>query len=341
VTTQREDAARAPATRIALVVDDEPAITELVRDALTSEGFSVDTAFDGLAALRSARKHSPDIVVLDIGLPGLDGFEVCRALRKETNAPVVFLTARGAEVDRIVGLELGADDYIVKPFSPRELIARVRAVLRRSGAAPLEAAARRVVGAIAVDAQRREVTLDGKPVRLKPREFDVLWLLACNEGRVFTRDQLIETVWGFDFDGDPRTVDVHVRRIRRALGDDARAPRYLHTIHGLGYKLSTPGAALQRAAPCPKNAGISRRASPICVGSARACASSANKAARRRCSTLRSPDSRRCAARNAALRCNCANKPSPPRSPRRRATCSVAAMSSRPVRKRRGSRRSW
>ena len=239
---QRDDAARAPATRVALVVDDEPAITELVRDALAAEGFSVDTASDGLAALRSARKHSPDVIVLDIGLPGLDGFDVCRTLRKETSAPVVFLTARGAEVDRIVGLELGADDYIVKPFSPRELVARVRAVLRRAGVAPMEAAARRVVGPIAIDAQRREVSIDGKPVRLKPREFDVLWLLACNEGRVFTRDQLIETVWGFDFDGDPRTVDVHIRRIRRALGDDARSPRYLHTIHGLGYKLSTPAS---------------------------------------------------------------------------------------------------
>lgn len=238
---ERDDVARAPATRVALVVDDEPAITGLVRDALAAEGFSVDSATDGMAALRSARKHSPDVVVLDIGLPGLDGFEVCRALRKETTAPIVFLTARGAEIDRIVGLELGADDYVVKPFSPRELVARVKAVLRRSGAAPPEAAARRVVGSIAVDAQRREVTLDGKSVRLKPREFDVLWLLACNEGRVFTRDQLIETVWGFDFDGDPRTVDVHIRRIRRALGDDARSPRYLHTIHGLGYKLTSPG----------------------------------------------------------------------------------------------------
>jgi DNA-binding response OmpR family regulator len=240
---QRDDTARAPASRVALVVDDEPAITELVRDALAAEGFSVDTASDGMAALRCARKHSPDVIVLDIGLPGLDGFDVCRTLRKETSAPVIFLTARGSEVDRIVGLELGADDYIVKPFSPRELVARVRAVLRRAGAAPPEAAARRIVGPIAVDAQRREVSIDGKPVRLKPREFDVLWLLACNEGRVFTRDQLIETVWGFDFDGDPRTVDVHIRRIRRALGDDARSPRFLHTIHGLGYKLSTPAPA--------------------------------------------------------------------------------------------------
>jgi DNA-binding response OmpR family regulator len=237
---QRDTTAKAPATRIALVVDDEAAITELVRDALAAEGFAVDTAADGMAALRSARRHSPDVVVLDVGLPGLDGFDVCRTLRKETNAPVIFLTARGEEIDRIVGLELGADDYIVKPFSPRELVARVRAVMRRAGAAPPEAAVRRVVGAISVDAQRREVSIAGRAVRLKPREFDLLWLLACNEGRVFTRDQLIETVWGFDFDGDPRTVDVHVRRIRRAFGDDARAPRYLHTVHGLGYKLAAP-----------------------------------------------------------------------------------------------------
>ena len=235
-----ERSAHAPATRVALVVDDEPAIVELVRDALRDAGYSVDVAHDGMAALRSARKRSPDIVILDVGLPGLDGFEVCRALRKESNAPILFLTARTAEVDRVVGLELGADDYIVKPFSPRELVARVRAVSRRAGAAPPEAGARRAVGDIEIDAQKREVTIGGKPVRLKPREFDVLWLLTCNEGRVFTRDQLIETVWGFDFDGDPRTVDVHVRRIRRALADDARAPRYLHTIHGLGYKLSAP-----------------------------------------------------------------------------------------------------
>jgi two-component system alkaline phosphatase synthesis response regulator PhoP len=242
MTTSRdsERAAKAPATRTALVVDDEPAIVELVRDALDGAGYSVDTAFDGLAALRSARKRSPDIVILDVGLPGLDGFEVCRQLRKESNAPILFLTARSSEVDRVVGLELGADDYIVKPFSARELIARVRAVSRRAGSAPPEAAARRAVGEIEIDAQKREVTVGGRPVRLKPREFDVLWLLTCNEGRVFTRDQLIETVWGFDFDGDPRTVDVHVRRIRRAIADDARAPRYLHTIHGLGYKLAAP-----------------------------------------------------------------------------------------------------
>jgi two-component system response regulator RegX3 len=223
----------------ALVVDDDPNIAELLRDSLKAEGMDVTIAADGPAALRQARSCSPDVVILDIGLPGLDGFDVCRALRKETAAPIVVVSARNAEVDRVVGLELGADDYITKPFSPRELVARVRAVMRRSGMAP-PAAHARSVGQLCIDAQRREVAINGKPVSLKPREFDLLWLLMRNEGRVFTRDQLIEAVWGFDFEGDPRTVDVHMRRIRRAIGDDAHRPRYLHTVHGLGYKLSAP-----------------------------------------------------------------------------------------------------
>ncbi|MDQ6780217.1 MAG: response regulator transcription factor [Candidatus Eremiobacteraeota bacterium] len=225
-----------------LVVDDEPAVTELLCDALRSEGFSVITAADGPAALRRAREHNPDLVVLDIGLPGLDGFEVCRVLRKESTAPVLVVSARSAEVDRVVGLELGADDYIIKPFSPREFLARVRAIMRRSGVAMPPTAQRRTIGAICVDADRREVTAAGSTVRLKPREFDLLWLFARNEGHVFTRDQLIEAVWGFDYEGDPRTVDVHVRRIRRAIGDSATQPRYLHTVHGLGYKFSAPAS---------------------------------------------------------------------------------------------------
>jgi DNA-binding response OmpR family regulator len=191
-----------------------------------------------MAAMRRARATQPDVVVLDVGLPGLDGFEVCRALRKETSAPILFLTARGEEIDRVVGLELGADDYIAKPFSPRELVARVRAVMRRSGVSAPEPGQRKTVGDISVDADRREVAVAGRRINLKPREFDVLWLLVRNDGRVFTRDQLIETLWGFDFDGDPRTVDVHIRRIRRALGDPASRPRYLHTIHGVGYKFT-------------------------------------------------------------------------------------------------------
>lgn len=226
--------------RCALVVDDEPNIAALLTETLEGEGFDVIVAADGMAALRRARAHAPDLVILDIGLPGLDGFEVCRALRKESAAPILVVSARGSEVDRVVGLELGADDYVVKPFSPRELAARVRAVMRRSGQPPVPAGKKRIVGDLAIDAERREVNVGGKPVSLKPREFDLLWLLARNEGRVFTRDQLIEAVWGFDFEGDPRTVDVHVRRLRRALDDSADAPRYLHTVHGLGYKLTTP-----------------------------------------------------------------------------------------------------
>ena len=233
-------AAERPPPLHALVVDDEPHIAALLRDALAAEGFEVTLAADGMAALRRARAHAPDLVVLDIGLPGLDGFEVCKALRKESQAPIVVVSARSAEVDRIVGLELGADDYLTKPFSARELIARVRAIMRRSGQAPPRRGKRHVAGDLSVDADRREVLLAGKPLRLKPREFDLLWLLVRNEGHVFTRDQLIESIWGFDYEGDPRTVDVHVRRLRRALGDSAGAPHYLHTVHGLGYKFAAP-----------------------------------------------------------------------------------------------------
>ena len=233
--------AQMPSVRTALVVDDEPHVVELISGALSAEGFMVSSAGDGPAALRRARSSRPDVVVLDVGLPGLDGFDVCRALRKEAPVPILFVTARGDEVDRIVGLELGADDYIAKPFSPRELVARVRSVLRRSGVPDPPAAQRRVAGDLTVDADRREVDQRGKRIELKPREFDVLWLFVRNEGRVFTREQLIETLWGFDFDGDPRTVDVHIRRIRRALGDRADKPTYLHTIHGVGYKFTSSG----------------------------------------------------------------------------------------------------
>ncbi len=222
----------------ALVVEDEPSVAELLSDALAAEGFTPVIAIDGMAALRRARQHGPDVVVLDIGLPGLDGFEVCRTLRKETAVPIIVVSARSDEVDRIVGLEIGADDYITKPFSPREFIARLRAVLRRVGVEPPTPSKQRTIGEVSIDADRREVTVDGKAVRLKPREFDLLWLFARNEGHVFTRDQLIEAVWGFDFEGDPRTVDVHVRRLRRALHDPAASPRYLHTVHGLGYKFA-------------------------------------------------------------------------------------------------------
>ena len=227
-------------TRCALVAEDDPPIADLIKETLSSSGFHVVVALDGMAALRRAREHDPEIVVLDIGLPGLDGFDVCRALRKESTAPIVFVTARSAEIDRVVGLELGGDDYIVKPFSPQELAARVRAIMRRAKSPPPQTTQRRTVADLTVDVDRREASLAGKPVRLKPREFDLLWLFVRNEGRVFTRDQLIEAVWGYDWEGDPRTVDVHVRRIRRALDDNAESPHYLHTVHGLGYKFAVP-----------------------------------------------------------------------------------------------------
>lgn len=224
----------------ALVVDDEPHIAELLKDALAAEGFAVTVASDGMAALRRSREQTPDVVLLDVALPGVDGFEVCRTLRKECSAPILIVSAKGDEVDRVVGLELGADDYITKPFSPREVVARVRAVMRRSGVAAPPRTQCRTAGELRIDAEQREVMVGGRHVRLKPREFDLLWLFVRNEGRVFTRDQLIEAVWGYDFDGDPRTVDVHVRRIRRAIGDAAARPSYLHTVHGVGYKFAAP-----------------------------------------------------------------------------------------------------
>jgi DNA-binding response OmpR family regulator len=226
-------------TKTALIVDDEPHVTELLSAILRDAGFEVSSAADGMAALRRARALQPDIIVLDVGLPGLDGFEVCRALRKESAAPILFLSARGQEIDRIVGLELGADDFVTKPFSSRELMARIRAILRRSGVPAPEPSSRKTAGDISIDTEKREVTRAGKIVKLKPREFDLLWLFVRNDGRVFTRDQLIETLWGYDFDGDPRTVDVHVRRIRRAIGDRAESARYLHTVHGVGYKFTS------------------------------------------------------------------------------------------------------
>lgn len=226
------------ATLHALVVDDEPNIAALLKDALTAEGFDVAIAADGMAALRRARAHAPDIVILDVGLPGLDGFEVCKALRKESQAPIVIVSARSAEVDRIVGLELGADDYLVKPFSARELVARVRAVMRRAGQSPPLRGQRCTAGPVSLDAERREASVGGRLMKLKAREFELLWLFVRNRGRVFTRDQIIESVWGFDYDGDPRTVDVHVRRLRRALGEDGTAPKHLQTVHGVGYKFA-------------------------------------------------------------------------------------------------------
>lgn len=219
-----------------VVAEDDIAIRELLTHHLEREGFAVVAVGDGHAALRTARRAA-DLVILDIGLPGIDGYDVARMLRREERAiPIVMLTARGDEIDRVVGFELGADDYVCKPFSPRELVARVRAVLRRSGT-PVEAPPALLrFGRLEIDEAAREARIDGVDVRLKPREFALLLELANNVGIALSRERLLERVWGFDFDGDERTVDVHVRRLRAKIEEEPRLAPMVHTIHGFGYK---------------------------------------------------------------------------------------------------------
>jgi two-component system alkaline phosphatase synthesis response regulator PhoP len=220
-----------------LVVDDEPKIVEVVGDYLRSAGFVVTTAADGEAAVASARARPPDLVVLDLGLPGLDGLDVTRELRRSSSVPIIMLTARGEEADRVLGLELGADDYLVKPFSPRELLARVRAVLRRTEGPPADAE-RFAVGDVVVDVGRRQVTVGDRVVELTATEFDLLAALARRPGRVFTRAQLLEAVHGVVVESYERTVDAHVKNIRRKLEPDPQRPRYLLTVHGVGYRFA-------------------------------------------------------------------------------------------------------
>jgi DNA-binding response OmpR family regulator len=226
-----------------LVVDDEPKIVDVVREYLEHAGFAVRTARDGPAALERARALAPDLVVLDLGLPGLDGLDVARQLRRTSRVPVIILTARGDEVDRIVGLEIGADDYLVKPFSPRELVARVRAVLRRvdeRDTTPDDAPV--VRGDLVVDPARRRVTVAGTPVELTPTEFDLLTHLARQPGRVFTRAQLLTAIHGVAVESYERAVDAHVKNLRRKLEPDPRHPRYVLTAHGIGYRFADHGA---------------------------------------------------------------------------------------------------
>jgi len=221
-------------TKVLLVEDDE-SIVELVRSYLTKEGFQVEVAGDGPTGLSKARAFRPDVVVLDIMLPGLDGIEVLRRLRRESSVYVVMLTARAEETDKIVGLAVGADDYVTKPFSPRELVARIQAILRRSrgGEEPARVLAFRH---LRIDPARREVWRDELPVELTTLEFNLLSALASHPGRVFTREQLIERIWGPDYFGDDRIIDVHVKALRRKLGDDAGHPRFIQTVRGVGYK---------------------------------------------------------------------------------------------------------
>ncbi len=216
-----------------LVVDDEPSILKLVVSYLKAEGYEVFTASDGPAALKAAKAYRPDIIVLDIMLPGLDGLEVLSRLRRESNVYVILLTARTEETDKIVGLSVGADDYVTKPFSPRELTARVKAALRRLQAGAGGRSGRGVLAfrRVTIDADARQVTVDGSPVTLTAIEFDLLAALAENRGRVLTREQLIEKVWGYDYYGDTRVVDVHLGHVRQKLGVDVIA-----TVRGVGYR---------------------------------------------------------------------------------------------------------
>ncbi len=219
-----------------LVVDDDETIRTLLRSYLQREGFEVQTAPDGQAALTQARTFRPDVVVLDLLLPGLDGLEVLRHLRAEGNPFVVLLTAKAEETDRVVGLELGADDYVTKPFSPRELVARIRAILRRSRGRGEAAEGPLVFRRLRIDPVRREVDREGTPVALTPLEFELLHTLASFPGRVWTREQLIERIWGHDYFGDERVVDAHIKELRRKLGDDPARPLFIQTVRGVGYK---------------------------------------------------------------------------------------------------------
>ena len=218
-----------------LVVDDEPKIVQLVRDYLERAGFAVSTARDGNEALMRARQERPDLIVLDLGLPGLDGLEVTRRLRRDSGVPIIMLTARHEETDKVVGLELGADDYVTKPFSPRELEARVRAVLRRQ-ARPEDDVLR--AGDLTLDVPRLRTEVSGRPVSLTATEFELLAALARQPGRVFTRAQLLDAIHGVAFDSYERAIDAHVKNIRRKIEPDPRAPRYLLTVYGVGYRLA-------------------------------------------------------------------------------------------------------
>lgn len=231
-----------------LVVDDEPPIVDLVTGYLEREGWAVQSVTDGPAALRAVQEMNPDVVVLDVMLPGLDGIEVCRQLRIFSDAYVLMLTARGEELDRIVGLAVGADDYLVKPFSPRELVARIKALLRRprtdAGATSRSArgdgavvVAGRAPDGLEVDDARRQVRVDGDPVELTALEFDIMVALVREPGVVVSRKLLLDTLWGESYAGDDHLVDVHVANLRRKLADDAANPRFVETVRGVGYRL--------------------------------------------------------------------------------------------------------
>jgi DNA-binding response OmpR family regulator len=220
-----------------LVVDDEPIVREVVVSYLRREGYRTLEAGDGDSARRLLEKEPPNLVVLDLMLPGTDGLELCRWIRARSELPVIMLTARGEEADRIVGLELGADDYVTKPFSPRELAARVRTVLRRT-ATDIPRAERLSFDGLDIDARTREVTRKGEPLKLTAKEFDLLWFMANHARQVFSRDQLMDRVWGYEAALDTGTVTVHIRRLREKIEDEPSRPRFLQTVWGVGYRFN-------------------------------------------------------------------------------------------------------
>jgi two-component system alkaline phosphatase synthesis response regulator PhoP len=224
-------------SKTVLVIDDEPKIADLCRDYLRAAGYSVLLAADGLEGLALARRERPDLVVLDLMLPGMDGLDVCRALRREGSVPIIMLTARVDESDRLVGLELGADDYLTKPFSPRELVARVRTVLRRSGEAAAPAEVIRA-GELSLDRARFKVNLPDREVTLTPTEFEILAVMAAQPGRVFSRGQLLTAAHGVAFESYERAIDSHIRNLRRKLQIADDGPEYIQTVHGVGYKFT-------------------------------------------------------------------------------------------------------
>lgn len=224
-----------------LLVDDEPTLVATLDYNLRRDGHDVVIARDGLAAVEQARSTKPDVILLDVMLPKLDGFEACRAIRQFSDAAILLLTARDAEIDKVVGLEIGADDYITKPFSMREVLARVKAHLRRGARVAPPGPVNEdtiVIGNISIDLPARVVTRNGARIQMKPRVFDLLAFLARNRGQVVTRDQLLDRVWGYAYDGGTRTVDVHVRWLRESLEDDPASPRLIQTVRGVGYRLA-------------------------------------------------------------------------------------------------------
>jgi len=226
-----------------LIIEDEKSISDIIKFNLTKEGFEVDTAYDGQAGLEKALSGKPDLILLDVMLPVLDGFQVCKKVREASTVPILMLTAKEEEVDKVLGLELGADDYITKPFGMRELIARIKANIRRTDLiANLKDVPANIqdFGSLEVDLNRYEVRKNGKPLELTLREFELLKYLAERENKVFSREQLLEEVWGYEYYGDIRTVDVTVRRLREKLEDDSSDPKYIMTKRGIGYYFRRP-----------------------------------------------------------------------------------------------------